>query len=140
MSGDPATPDLVELTRRAFGFAKSRDWDGVLSFYGPDTVWDMSPGGLDKYDGPAALRRFFEEWTGSYREWDIDLEEVRDLGDGMILAVALQRGRPGRRAGWVELRFATIASWVDGRVARITGYTDIEQARAAAERLVEDRR
>jgi ketosteroid isomerase-like protein len=140
MSGGSATSDLVELTRRSFACAKVGDWDGVLSFYGPDTDWDMSPGGLRKYDGPAALRRFFVEWTGSYKEWDIELEEVHDLGDGMILAVALTRGRPSRRTGWVELRFAMIAKWIGGRVARITSYTDIEEARAAATRIVQERR
>lgn len=133
-------PDLVELTRRAFSLAKAGDWEGVVSFYGPETDWDMTPGGLTKYDGPAALRRFFAEWTGSYEEWDIDLEEARDLGDGMILAVALTRGRPGRRAGWVQLRFATIAKWTDGRVASITSYTDIDEARAAAAAIAKERR
>jgi ketosteroid isomerase-like protein len=110
-----------------------------VSFYGPDTDWDMTPGGLDKYNRPDALRRFFEDWTGSYKEWDIELEEVHDLGDGMILAIALQRGRSSRHAPWVTLRFATVASWVDGRVARITGYTDIDEARDAAEQLAEER-
>ncbi len=140
MSEEPGTSDLVELTRRQFGFARVGDWDGVLSFYGPDTNWDMTPGGLGKYNGPAALRRFFVEWTVSYKEWDIELEEVHDLGDRMILAVALTRGRPGRGAAWVELRFATIARWsVGGRVARITSYTDIGEARAAADRLAQER-
>jgi ketosteroid isomerase-like protein len=138
MSEERGTDDLVELTRRSFDCAKVGDWDGVLSFYGPDTDWDMSAGGLGKYDGPAALRRFFVDWTSSYREWDIELEEVHDLGDETILAVALTRGRHGRRTGWVELRFATIATWTGGRVARITGYTDIGEARAAAERLAQE--
>ena len=140
MSEGPPASDLVELTRRQFGFAEVGDWDGVLSFYGPDTDWDMTAGGLGKYDGPATLRRFFVEWTGSYKEWEIELEEVHDLGDQMILAVALTRGRPGRSTGWVELRFATIARWVDGRVARITSYTDIDEARTAAARIAEGRR
>ena len=129
------TADLVELTRRQFGYAKVGDWDGVLSFYGPSTEWDMTPTGLGRYDGPAALRRFFTEWTGSYKEWEVDLEEAEDLGGGIVLAVALTRGRSSRRAGWIELRFATIARWTDGRIARITSYTDVEQARTAAERL-----
>jgi ketosteroid isomerase-like protein len=140
MSDERGTSELVELTRRSFGYAKAGDWDGVLSFYGPDTDWDMSPAGLRKYEGPAALRRFFVEWTGSYREWDIELEEVHDLGGGMVLAIALTRGRSGRRAPWVELRFATITRWTGGRVARITSYTDIDEARTAAARIVEEPR
>ena len=139
MSEQPRTSNLVELTRCQFGYAKVGDWEGVLSFYGPNTDWDMTPGGLGKYDGPAALRQFFMEWTGSYREWEIDLEEVDDLGDGMILAVALTRGRSSRRGDWVELRFATIARWADGRIAQITSYTDIDHARTAAQRLAASR-
>jgi ketosteroid isomerase-like protein len=139
MSEERGTSDLVELTRRQFGCAKVGDWDGVLTFYSPDTDWDMTPGGLSKYDGPAALRRFFVEWSGSYKEWDVELEEVSDLGDGMVLAVALTRGKPGRGAGWVELRFATIARWIDGRIARITSYTDIDEARTAAARVARER-
>jgi ketosteroid isomerase-like protein len=140
MSDDRGTSELVELTRRSLEYAKVRDWDGVLSFYGPDTDWDMSPAGLRKYDGPAALRQFFVEWTGSYKEWDIELEEVHDLGGGMVLAVVLTRGRSGRRAAWAELRFAMITRWTGGLVARITSYTDIDEARAAAARIVEERR
>jgi ketosteroid isomerase-like protein len=137
MPEEPGMFDLVELTRRSFEYAKVGDWDGVLSFYGPDTDWDMRPGGLGKYDGPAALRRFFVDWSGSYKEWDIELEEIRDLGDGIVLAIALTRGRSGRRASWVQLPFAMIATWRDGRVARITSYTDIDEARASAARIAE---
>lgn len=135
MSEEPGASELLELTRRQFACANVGDWDGVLSFYRPDTDWDMTPGGLGKYDGPEALRQFFSEWTGSYREWAVELEEVHDLGGGMVLAVALTRGRSGRRAPWVELRFATIANWVGGRIARITSYTDIDEARMAATRI-----
>jgi ketosteroid isomerase-like protein len=140
MSVERGNSDLVGLTRRQFGFAKVADWDGVLSFYGPDTDWDMSPAGLGKYDGPAALRSFFVEWTGSYKEWEIELEEAHDLGDSMVLAVALTRGRHNPRNGWVELRFATIASWEGGRIERITSYTDIEKARTAAASITAERR
>jgi ketosteroid isomerase-like protein len=138
MSEEPTTPDPVELTRRQFEFAKVRDLDGVVSFYGPDTDWDMTPGGLMKYDGAAALRRFLEVWTTSYKEWDVTLEEAHDLGGGIVLAVVLQRGRSSRRVDWIELRFATVASWVDGRIARITSYIDIDEARAAGERLAHE--
>lgn len=139
MSDERGTSELVELTRRSFAYAKVGDWDGVLSFYRPDTDWDMSPAGLRKYEGPEALRQFFVEWTGSYKEWDIELEEVHDLGGAIVLAIALTRGRSGRRAPWVELRFAMIMRWTGGRVARITSYTDIDEARAAAARIVEER-
>ena len=131
------TTDLAALTRRAFDFASAGDWEGVLTFYRPDTDWDMTAGGLGKYDGPAALQQFFSEWTGSYREWELELEEVEDLGGDKVLAVVLTRGRSGRRARWVELRFATIADWAGEHMTHVKSYTDIDEARAAAARIGE---
>ena len=36
---------------------------------------------------------FVEAWVGGYEEWRVDPEEIRDLGGGITLAVALQSGR-----------------------------------------------
>jgi hypothetical protein len=140
MPEELGTPDLATLTRRAYACARAGDWEGVLSFYRPDTDWDMTAGGLGKYDGPEALLQFFSEWTGSYREWELELEEVEYLGDDKVLAVVLTRGRSGRRARWVELRFATIADWVGEHMTHVKSYTDIDEARAAAARIGEERR
>ena len=35
--------------------------------------------------------------------------------------------------------FAAVGIWVDGKNVRTTNYTDIDEARAAAERLAEER-
>jgi ketosteroid isomerase-like protein len=133
------TPDLVELTRRTFDLASRRDWDALLGYYGPGTIRDMSPLGLGVYEGPAAVRRFFEDWTGSYEQYELHLEEALDLGNGVALAVAFQRGRLAGGSGWVELRYAAVTTWADGLVVRITNYGELAEARAAAERLAASR-
>lgn len=38
-----------------------------------------------------------------------------------------------------QLRYGTVSVWEDGKIARITHYTDIDEARAAAERLAQER-
>jgi hypothetical protein len=43
------------------------------------------------------------------------------------------------RPRFVELRYAVVATWVDGLIQRITSYADIDQARADAERLAQER-
>jgi ketosteroid isomerase-like protein len=135
MPEQSTTPDLVALTRRTFELASVRDWDAPLSFYGPGLVWDMSPLELGVYEGPTAIRGSFEDWTDSYEQYELDVEQVLDLGNGVVLAVALQRGRlPGAR-GWVELRYASVVTWAEGLVVRITNYGDLDEGRAAAERL-----
>jgi hypothetical protein len=40
MSQESTTPDLVELTRRAFEAANRRDLDAVSSFFASDTVFE----------------------------------------------------------------------------------------------------
>jgi ketosteroid isomerase-like protein len=136
---ESTNPDLVELTRRAYDYASDRNWDALLSFYGADSVWDMSPLGLGTYEGPAAIRRFFEEWTGSYDKWEQELEEILDLGNGVVVSVLRQNARLPGSTGSISLLYAGVLVWREGLIARLTNYTDVDQARAAAERLAESR-
>ena len=64
---------------------------------------------------------------------------AQDLGSAVTLGVLIQKGRPVGSSGEVELRFGTVNVWEDGKIARITNYTDIDEARAAAEHLAEER-
>jgi ketosteroid isomerase-like protein len=139
MSEESTTPDLVELTRRSYEYASERNWGALLSLYGPDSVWDMSPLGLGTYEGPAATRRFFEEWTASYENYRIEPEEILELGNGVVFARVRQGGRPAGSSGDVSLLYAAVVVWKEGIVARLTNYTNIDEARAAAERLAEER-
>lgn len=140
MTEESTTPDLVELTRRSLDAAKHRDFDAMLSFWGSDPVWDVSPMGLGIYEGAVAIRGFFEDWIGAYEEWDIEPEEVLDLGNGVVLAVFLQNARPVGSNGRVRLRYAAVSVWREGVTVRTTNYSDIDETRAAAERLAETRR
>jgi ketosteroid isomerase-like protein len=137
MSHESLTPDAAEVIRGQVEASKRGDFDTAMSFMGPDPVWDMSPMGLGMYEGPVAIRRFFEDWIGSYEEWDSEIEEVLDLGNGVVLAVFLQNARPVGASGHVQLRYASVSELVDGLFVRITNYNDIGEARAAAERLAE---
>lgn len=62
MSEEATTPDLIALTRRAYEAGGRGDFETVMSDFGPDSVWDMSPMGLVAYEGLAAIRRFVEDW------------------------------------------------------------------------------
>ena len=139
MSEESTTPDLVELMRRSFEAADRGDFGALMSFYAPDAVWDSSPLGMEVYEGQAALRRFFEDWIGAYAEYEMALEEALDLGNGVAFALAIQKGRPAGSSGEVRFRYAAVAVWENGLIVRVTNYTDIAKARAAAERLAEER-
>src|SRR2546425_11551184 len=112
MSQESTTPDLVELMRRRVAAADSSDVDAMTSFFAPDGVWDSSPMGLEVYDGQAAIRRFFEDWWGSYEEAQAEAEEILDLGNGVTFAVIILKGRPVGSGGGVRFRYAAVTVWV----------------------------
>ena len=139
MTEESTTPDLVELARRSVESAGKRDLDAIMAFFTPDAVWDASPMGIGTFEGQAAVRGFVEDWLSSYEDWELQMAEVHDLGNGVTFGVLVQRGRLVGSSGEVELRYAAVDEWQDGKIARITNYTDIDEARVAAERLAQER-
>jgi ketosteroid isomerase-like protein len=140
MSEESATHALVGLVRHAYEASSHGDYDAMMSVYGPDAIWDMTPLGLGVYEGHDAIRRFIEDWIGSFGEFRVEPEEILDLGGGVTLAVVVQGGRPAGGNGRVQWRYAQVSQWVDGVAVQSTNYLDIDEARAAAERLAEERR
>ena len=90
------------------------------------------------FEGRAAIRSFLEDWFGTYEELEFGLEEVRDLGNGVVFAVVIQDGRLVGSAGHVRQREGWVYVWVGGLIARLT-ISEVDEARAAAERLAEER-
>jgi ketosteroid isomerase-like protein len=139
MSEESTTPDLAELQKRLTGAVNRRDLDAMMAFYAQDCVYDMSPIGMGVFEGQAAARGFIADWWGSYEELEFEAEESLDLGNGVGFRVLIQRGRPVGSSGEVELRYAAVSVWEDGKVVRMTNHRDIDEARAAAERLAQER-
>ena len=131
------TPDLVELVRGIWAAVDRRDWDTVLSLFAPDAV--LARGLMITFEGRDALRGVLEDTVGSYDDLESEVEQVRDLGSGVVFAVVGQRGHLIGSTASGEGRLAWVYQWVDGMVARVTIYIDIDEARAAAERLAESR-
>ena len=83
--------------------ANRRDFDAVTGRFAEDAIFDGRALG-DHFEGRAAFGRFLEEWFSAYEELEIVLEEVRDLGNGVVFAVAVQNGRPAGGAGHLQQR------------------------------------
>jgi ketosteroid isomerase-like protein len=139
MSGAPTSSDPLELTRRSFEAADSGDYDWMLSFYGPESVFDMSPWGLGTYQGLVAIRAFFKDWIGAFANFEMKLEEMVDLGNGVVFAVARQTALSEGSSAPLRLRHAAVAVWEDGIAVSITNYPDLDQARSVAEELASAR-
>jgi ketosteroid isomerase-like protein len=136
MSEESTTPDQVELVRGLVDALDRCDVDTVVSFHAPDAVLEAAVG---RFEGVAAMRGFIEDWLANYEEFAATLEEVRDLGNGVSFSVIRQQGRLVGSSGHVQLRNAMVNVWVDGVIARTITGPDIDEARAAAERLAEER-
>ncbi len=139
MPDESTTPDLVELQKRLTAATNRGDVEAIVAFYAPDAVYDMSPVGMGVFEGQAAARGFIEDWWTSYEESEFEAEETLDLGNGVGFRMLIQKGRPVGSSGAVQLRYGTVSVWEDGKIARITNYTDIDDARAVAERLAQER-
>ncbi len=138
MPEESTTPDLVELTRRTLDFFGDGPIDAVTPFFAPDAVWDLSDAGIGVHEGADAVRRFIEDWTGSFEHFAIEVQEVLDLGHGVVLLAYRDSGRPLGSIRETQQRHAAVIVWEAGKVARQTNYMDIDQARAVAERLAEE--
>jgi ketosteroid isomerase-like protein len=140
MSEEPTTPDLDEVLRRGVEALNRRDFDAAIAAFSRDGVWDMSALGVGVFTGHEAIGGFFEDWIGAYEDFEIEIEENLDLGNGVVLEVFVQKGRPLGTIDHLELRYAHVFVFVGGIIERTQGYTDIDEARAVAERLAEERR
>jgi ketosteroid isomerase-like protein len=133
------TPEPVELMGEVVEAFNRRDVDALMSFFAADAVFESLMLGTS-FEGVVAIRAFAEDWFGAFEEWVVEPEEITDIGNGVVLLVYRQEGRPVGSSGRIGSRAVSVYEWTDGVVARATTYGDTNRARAAAERLAEDTR
>ncbi len=139
MPEESTTPDLVEMTRDFFVTATRQDLDAVMRFYASDALWDMSAVGIGTFEGVAAIRDFIQGWWATWQDHHHEVQEVLGLGHGVVFAVVREDGQLIGSDRYVEQRGGWVFLWAEGEIERAMGYFDIEEARAAAERLAEER-
>jgi hypothetical protein len=109
-----------------------------MSFFATDAVWQVSRLGRT-FEGRAAVGRFLEEWIGEYEEYEVEILEGENLGYAVLLVVSRHDVRLPGSSGLIQELWAFTVEW-DGRVImRVTAHRDIDEARAVAERLAEER-
>jgi hypothetical protein len=141
MPEESTTPDLVELTRLAWEAVGNRgDMQALGANYSPNAVLDTAGYGMGTFEGREAAVGFLKEWVSSFEDLTIEVDEILDLGNDVVLTLYHQKGRPIGGTKYVRVRSAGVSMWVDDMVVRTTLYSDIDEARAAAERLAQERR
>jgi len=125
----------VEVVREILtGFATTHR--AVARLTTPDSVWDMGTfrgwPDVPEYVGPDAFNEFFAKWTGPYEDWEMDVEDLRDIDDDRVLAIMTQRGRLRETDDWVEMRFGLILTVIEGLVSHTEAFATCAEALEAA--------
>jgi ketosteroid isomerase-like protein len=55
MPEESTTRDLVGVTLRSFEAVRRGDVDAMMSYYGPDSIWDNSHAGETMHEGPGQI-------------------------------------------------------------------------------------
>jgi ketosteroid isomerase-like protein len=139
MSEESTTPDLVELWRQSADACVRGDFDSGMSFYAPDAEWDGSDTGVGTFEGAAAIRRFLEDWIGTFEGYQHQHEVLEHLGNGVVFAALVMEGSPAGSPGRMQDRYAFTLVWAADLIVRVIVRNDIDEARAGAERLAESR-
>jgi ketosteroid isomerase-like protein len=139
MAEEPTTPDLAQLMSAQLEAANRGDLDGFMSVFTADAVYDASRDGLGVYEGSLAIRGLIGGWWGAFEDFRLTPEQFLDLGNGMAFAVLRHEGRPTGSTGYVDTRQAHVAVSAEGFVTTMIVYPDPAEARAAAERLAQER-
>ncbi|HME05347.1 MAG TPA: nuclear transport factor 2 family protein [Solirubrobacteraceae bacterium] len=141
MAEDSTTRDHMERTRALWEAASRGEFPLEMEEYAGDAVMDTAGYGMGTFAGREAIRGFVADWIASFEDLTMEAEEIVDLGNGVVLVVYHQRGRPLGGSKYVRVRSAMVGLWIDGMIVRNTIYTEaeIDEARAAAERLAQER-
>jgi ketosteroid isomerase-like protein len=139
MTEESTTPDLEE-SRSA---VEADSYDQFAAFierhWAADAVLDMGDVGLGPFEHLAAILAFLKDYWLMWEEHHHYVEDIVDLGHGVGYMVVREDGRMKGSDAPVEGRNAWVSISENGKVVRNTLYTDIDEARAAAERLAEER-
>jgi uncharacterized protein len=120
----------VEVLRKAFEAFARGDLEGVVELCDPEIVVRDPARTGTTFQGPAGLRRFFEEWLENWEEYRSEPLEFIEAGDE-ILVRTLQTGR-GKLSG-IELRedLFQVFRVRGGRIVEFRLYTEREHALAS---------
>jgi ketosteroid isomerase-like protein len=114
----------VEIIRRMYDAAASRDSPTVLEIYDPAVEVDMSQApcrdviGGRVYHGHDGLRAFYRQWNDAWETVESELEELIDAGN-RVISIETTRARGRASGAAVELHECGIWTLRGGRIVRV---------------------
>jgi ketosteroid isomerase-like protein len=139
MAEESSRAHLIDLVSRSRETALRHDVDALMSFYAPDAVWDASDMGFGIFEGLEAIRGFFEDWWSTWEDHHQEVQESLYLGHGVVFGAIREEARLVGGEGRVDQLLGWVAQWADELIVRVAVYLNVDEARAVAERLAEER-
>jgi ketosteroid isomerase-like protein len=126
----------VETFKRGVEAGNHRDIEAALEELDPEVEWRpalpvLLGGDATVYRGHEGIREVFREVYAAFVEVQIEISEVRDLGD-RIVAIGRIRTRGRESGAETESPLGYLAEFNNGRMVRIWSYLDPDEARKAA--------
>jgi ketosteroid isomerase-like protein len=128
--------EKVEVVRAQFEATNDRDFTRAMSFYAEDVVLIVHPNAFlqgGKAEGRDAVGAWFGDWFATFEPgYRFEIDEARELSEGVILLIATHSGR-GRASG-VEVggQNGYLYTVRDGKIVRVEIYRTADEAREAA--------
>jgi ketosteroid isomerase-like protein len=108
----------VELNYQGHDAFNRRDLDAYLALHDPDvefTPYERAIEGLGPYHGHDGVRRWWQEALATVPDFNVELDEVRDLGD-LTLVRGRLRGHGAASGAFFERTYWGVFRYRDKRV------------------------
>ena len=125
----PTNTEIFEALRNALN---AGDLDAAIGLSSPDIVFVAARSVFEgAYVGHEGLRRYFADNAESFERFQIDVDELRDLGDRLFVSGKITICG---RGGHVETTIPTagVAEFADGKLTRWEDHRERDAALAAA--------
>jgi ketosteroid isomerase-like protein len=117
----------VELVRETF--ARLGRGESVTDVLSPDVVWEVRSGPEQAdYRGVQAVAEYYRRYFGTWEDFRVEVEEIRELSDGRVFVVARDTGRGKASKIQVEMRVFQVWTLDGGKVIRWQGFPTREDA------------
>ena len=113
-----------ELVRLAFERFNARDAEGLVALMHPDG--ELYPYAIDErrhdgYRGHDGLRAYIADVDATFAEFEVRIDDYRDVGDGVVLADGRIVGRT-RDGGEIDMAAAWLWTCRDGALLRMQAH------------------
>jgi len=123
----------AQIARLMGEYFNSGDREAFQELFAPDAEIIPLRAALEGtvYRGPSSAADFWADADESWETMGFDPDEIRDLGDRVLLTGRLRA--KGRQTGVeVDSQMGLIASFADGKVTRFQTYATVAEALEAA--------